>query len=41
MNAHRFDNIMLGTKTFIGAEAKKDGDYVTFEGPGVLRSATL
>ena len=33
MNAHRFDNIMLGTKT-IGAEAKKDGIYVTFEGPG-------
>ena len=33
MNAHRFDNIMLGTKT-VGAEAKKDGIHVTFEGPG-------
>ena len=33
MNARRFDNIMLGTKT-VGAEAKKDGIYVTFEGPG-------
>ncbi|MVW71037.1 dihydrolipoyl dehydrogenase [Bordetella sp. 15P40C-2] len=33
MNAHRFDNIMLKTKT-VGAEAKKDGIYVTFEGEG-------
>ena len=32
-NAHRFDNLMLKTKT-IGAEAKKDGIYVTFEGEG-------
>ena len=31
-NEHRFDNIMLGTKT-VGAEAKKDGIHVTFEGP--------
>ncbi|MDM9560211.1 dihydrolipoyl dehydrogenase [Bordetella petrii] len=33
MNAGRFDNIMLKTKT-VGAEAKKDGIYVTFEGEG-------
>ncbi|VFR42139.1 Dihydrolipoamide dehydrogenase of pyruvate dehydrogenase complex [plant metagenome] len=33
MNAPRFDNIMLNTKT-VGAEAKKDGIYVTFEGEG-------
>jgi dihydrolipoamide dehydrogenase len=32
-NAHRFDNLMLKTKT-VGAEAKKDGIYVTFEGEG-------
>ncbi len=32
MNKHRFDNIMLKTKT-VGAEAKKDGIHVTFEGP--------
>ena len=31
-NEHRFDNIMLGTKT-VGAQAKKDGIHVTFEGP--------
>ncbi|AWB32930.1 dihydrolipoyl dehydrogenase [Orrella marina] len=31
-NEHRFDNIMLGTKT-VAAEAKKDGIHVTFEGP--------
>ena len=30
-NAYRFDNIMLKTKT-VGAEAKKDGIYVSFEG---------
>jgi dihydrolipoamide dehydrogenase len=30
-NAHRFDNIMLKTKT-VGVEAKPDGIYVTFEG---------
>jgi dihydrolipoamide dehydrogenase len=32
-NAKRFDNIMLKTKT-VGAEAKKDGIYVKFEGEG-------
>jgi dihydrolipoamide dehydrogenase len=31
MNAPRFDNIMLKTKT-VGAEAKKDGIWVSFEG---------
>jgi len=31
MNSHRFDHLMLNTKT-VGAEAKKDGIYVTFEG---------
>jgi dihydrolipoamide dehydrogenase len=30
-NAHRFDNIMLKTKT-VGVEAKPDGIYVAFEG---------
>ncbi len=30
-NAHRFDNIMTGTKT-VAVEAKEDGIYVTFEG---------
>ncbi len=33
MNAKRFDNIMLKTKT-VGAEAKKDGIHVRFEGEG-------
>jgi len=32
-NAYRFDNIMLKTKT-VGAEARKDGIYVSFEGEG-------
>ena len=32
-NAYRFDNIMLKTKT-VGAEAKKDSIYVSFEGEG-------
>ena len=32
-NEHRFDNVMLKTKT-VGAEAKKDGIHVTFEGEG-------
>ncbi|MBW8846897.1 MAG: dihydrolipoyl dehydrogenase [Burkholderiales bacterium] len=32
-NQHRFDNIMLNTKT-VGAEAKEDGIWVTFEGEG-------
>ncbi|WP_054286625.1 dihydrolipoyl dehydrogenase [Gulbenkiania mobilis] len=31
MNAHRFDNIMTGTKT-VAVEAQEDGIYVTFEG---------
>lgn len=31
MNASRFDNIMLNTKT-VAAEAKEDGIWVTFEG---------
>ena len=31
MNAHRFDNIMTGTKT-VAVEAKEDGIYVSFEG---------
>lgn len=30
-NQHRFDNLMLNTKT-VSAEAKDDGIYVTFEG---------
>jgi dihydrolipoamide dehydrogenase len=33
VNARRFDNIMLKTKT-VGAEAKKDGIHVRFEGEG-------
>ncbi len=33
MNAPRFDNLMLKTKT-VAAKAKKDGIYVTFEGEG-------
>jgi dihydrolipoamide dehydrogenase len=33
MNAKRFDNIMLKTRT-VGAEAKKDGIHVRFEGEG-------
>lgn len=32
-NARRFDRIMLGTRA-VGAEAKKDGIHVRFEGPG-------
>ena len=32
-NQHRFDNIMLNTKT-VAAEAKADGIWVTFEGEG-------
>ena len=30
-NAHRFDNIMTGTKT-VAVDAREDGIYVTFEG---------
>jgi len=37
-NAHRFDNLMLNTKT-VGAVAKKDGIYVTFEGAGAPTEA--
>jgi dihydrolipoamide dehydrogenase len=33
MNAKRFDNIMLKTKT-VGGEAKKDGIHISFEGEG-------
>jgi len=33
MNAHRFDHIMLKTKT-VAAQAKEDGIYVSFEGEG-------
>ena len=36
MNAPRFDNILLKTKT-IGAEATKDGILVKFEGEGTLK----
>jgi dihydrolipoamide dehydrogenase len=36
MNAPRFDNIMLKTKT-VGAEATKDGILVRFEGEGTLK----
>ena len=36
MNAPRFDNIMLKTKT-VGAEARKDGILVRFEGEGKLK----
>ncbi|MEI8399598.1 MAG: dihydrolipoyl dehydrogenase [Alcaligenaceae bacterium] len=37
-NAHRFDNLMLNTKT-VGAVAKKDGIYVLFEGAGAPKEA--
>jgi len=33
MNAHRFDRLMLKTKT-VGAEAREDGIWVRFEGEG-------
>lgn len=33
MNKHRFDHMMLNTKT-VAAEAKEDGIWVTFEGEG-------
>ncbi len=32
-NLHRFDKVMLKTKT-VAVDAKKDGLYVSFEGPG-------
>ena len=38
MNAHRFDNIMLKTKT-VAVEAKPDGIYVTFEGEAAPKEA--
>jgi dihydrolipoamide dehydrogenase len=37
-NAHRFDNLMLNAKT-VGAVAKKDGIYVSFEGAGAPKEA--
>jgi len=40
MNAKRFDNIMLKTKT-VGAEATKDGIRVTFEGEGAPSAPQL
>src|SRR3546814_18670232 len=33
MNTGRFDHVMLDTKT-VGAEAREDGIYVSFEGEG-------
>ena len=38
LNAPRFDNIMLKTKT-VGAEAKGDGIHVRFEGEGAPKEA--
>jgi dihydrolipoamide dehydrogenase len=40
MNAPRFDNIMLKTKT-VGAEATKDGIRVSFEGEGAPKEPQL
>ena len=40
MNAPRFDNIMLGTKT-VGGEATKDGILVRFEGAGAPKEPQL
>ncbi len=39
MNAHRFDRIMLGTKT-VAAEATADGIRVSFEGPNAPEPQT-
>jgi len=39
LNAPRFDNILLKTKT-VSAEAKKDGILVKFEGEGALKEQT-
>ncbi len=39
-NAHRFDNLMLNTKT-VGAVAKKDGIYVSFEGVSAPKEPQL
>ena len=38
MNKHRFDNIMLNTKT-VSAQAKDDGIWVSFEGEGAPSEA--
>lgn len=38
MNARRFDNIMLDTKT-VGAQAREDGIWVTFEGKNAPKEA--
>lgn len=38
MNKHRFDNIMLNTKT-VSAQAKDDGIWVSFEGEGAPAEA--
>ena len=38
LNAPRFDNVMLKTKT-VGAEAKSDGIHVRFEGEGAPKEA--
>lgn len=38
LNAHRFDNVMLNTKT-VSAEAKEDGIWVTFEGDKAPKEA--
>ena len=40
MNAHRFDRLMLKTRT-VGAEATKDGIRVMFEGPDGAKSEGL
>ena len=40
MNAPRFDNIMLGTKT-VGGEVTKDGILVRFEGAGAPKEPQL
>jgi len=40
MNAHRFDNLMLKTKT-VGAEATADGILVRFEGEGAPKEPQL
>src|SRR5690349_8004924 len=39
LNAPRFDNVLLKTKT-VSAEAKKDGIVVRFEGEGALKEQT-
>src|SRR4029079_2514743 len=39
LNAPRFDNVLLKTKT-VSAEAKRDGIVVRFEGEGALKEQT-